>query len=228
MNPMCPNNNQPIQQSDFDCVGMVAKHCDLPKLCIAITEASDFDMSEQLCDFWPQALAIIQEVKEYQDAVIACEQNPDCTVPPTAPDNYAAKLNLVCGGSYTGCNDKIRSHFGLVRAWVYYAYSRYVILNSFNDTPNGTVQKTNEFSIPTPLKEKQSFADKYRSMAFESIKKTLAYACTEKELFTELSVDQCGKCGCGSDCNSESSMTKGYGFRSSTIRKEIPGYGRLR
>lgn len=225
---ICPNNNNLIEQSDFDCIGDVAKHCDLKKLCIAINEASDFDMPDMLCDFWAQGLAIIEEVKEYQAAVIACEADPECVTPPVVPDNYDEKILLVCSGSFTACNGRVKSQHGLVRAWVYYAYSRYIVLNGFNDTPNGQVQKTNEWSIPKPLKEVQSFADKYRSMAYETLKKVLQYARTEDTIFTELPLPEKLSCKCGGGCDT-SEGTKGYGSRSRIITKEIKKntYGRL-
>lgn len=225
---ICNNNNSLIDQSDFDCIGDVARHCDLKKLCIAINEASDFDMPDMLCDFWNQGLAIIQEVKSYQQALKECQDNPDCETPPIPPENYDQKLALVCGGDYTACNDNIRHQNGLLRAWVYYAYSRYVVLNGFNDTPNGQVQKTNDWSIPKPLKEVQSFADKYRSMAYDTLKKVLQYARIESDIFINLPIIENAGCKCGGGCNT-SEGTKGYGTRSRIITKEIKKhpYGRL-
>lgn len=218
---MCPNNQYPITQVDFACIGDVATHCDNKKLCIAIDESAIFDMSQLFCDNWNALLAIISEVYQYQEAyalymeeLAACEANPNCTTPPIQPmepDDYTAKLNLVCGGAFTGCNGKELHHLGLVRAWVYYAYARYVLINPYSDTANGLVQKTNEFSLPVPMKEYQQVADRYRTMGFETYK-LVAQAVKNSGL-----VDN-AQCGCGY-CGQ--TKAKGYGIQSSIIRKKI-------
>ena len=64
----CDNINNIINQSDFDCIGQVAKHCDLQKLCVAINEAQDFDLSELFCDFWNEILEINNELKAYEES----------------------------------------------------------------------------------------------------------------------------------------------------------------
>ena len=226
---MCNNEENIINKNDFDCIGQVAKHCDNDKLCISISEAQEFDLSGLFCDFWQYILSVVQELKDYDallliynNAVTACDSDQTCidglTVP-TEPDNYDLKVNLICGGEYAGCNEKIRTHKGVKRILVYYAYSRYLLINGFNDTPSGSVTKTNDFSIPKPLKEIQSFADKYRTMGYESFKKTVAFICNNKDVFTEFSGD-CGTCGCGGSCE-KSTKAKGYGFRSSIITKNI-------
>lgn len=215
---MCPNQPNYITQVDFDCVGIVAKHCDLPKLCIAISEASEFDLSELFCDFWPTALEIFAELEAYDEAVAACEADPDCETPPTEPTDYELKVNLICGGSFEGCNDRTRTHSGLRKAWVYYAYSRYLVLNGFNDTANGQVTKTNEWSLPKPLKEVQSFADKYRSMAYTSLKKTMGFLCVNKDTFATFNSNVCEPCGCGGNCKGET-KANGYGINGTVIRK---------
>lgn len=227
---MCNNEENIIEQIDFECVGDVAKHCDLKKLCIAISEAQDFDMDNLFCDFWQDILSYNTIVDNYdiayEDYLIAlaeCEADPECTTPPTEPtkpENYDIYKNLICGGSFIGCGDKQRTHAGIKKILVYYAYSRYLILNQQSDTPYGTVRKTNEFSMPTPLKEVQSFADKYRTMAYESYKKTMSFLCKNTDIFVDWNNKECGKCGCGGNCES-GTKAKGYGFRSSTISKNI-------
>lgn len=108
-------------------------------------------------------------------------------------------------------NDK---HKGIRTIWAYYAYSRYIILNGFNDTPNGMVNKTNGFSMPKPLKELQAFADKYKNIAKVLTVKTEAYICENKHLFTDLNGYIC-KCEDISNIN-----TKGFGFKSNIITKQ--------
>lgn len=207
-----------IVQSDFDCIGQVAKHCDNEKLCIAIAEAQEFDLAELFCGFWDDIIAIWDELLAYDAAVIACELDPDCETPPTPPENLEQKRALICGGEYTGCNNNVRKQRGVKRILVYYAYSRYLVLNGFTDTPSGAVRKTNDFSIPTPLKETQSFADKYRTMGYETFKKVRSFLCVEKDIFTTFESVDCEPCGCGGKCSGET-KAKGYGLRSSIITK---------
>lgn len=214
----CNNINNIISQEDFDCIGQIAKHCDLPKLCIAINEAQDFDLAELFCDFWDSILEINEEVEDYKQALIDFESCDEDCVEPTIPENYDLKVNLICGGSYEGCNDKVKKHFGVKRILTYYAYSRYLIINEFNDTPNGQVSKTNNFSIPKPLKEIQNVADKYRNMGYESYKKTIGFLCVNREVFTDFNSKDCGTCKCGSDCD-HSTKVKGYGIKGKIITK---------
>lgn len=130
----CNNEEILIEKSDFACVGDIATHCDLPKLCIAIGEAQEFDLSELFCDYWITILDIWNEVDLYQEALIEYEQcidegGEEC-IEPEEPENYALKLNLICGGSFESCNGKTRNHLGIKRILVYYAYSRYLLINS--------------------------------------------------------------------------------------------------
>lgn len=217
----CDNINNIINQSDFDCIGQVAKHCDLQKLCVAINEAQEFDLSELFCDFWNEILEINNELKAYEEAYKEyqeCLELKEECIEPERPENYEAKVNLICGGSFEVCNGKTGHHSGVKRILVYYAYSRYLPINEFNDTPNGQVAKTNQFSIPKPLKEIQGFADKYRNMGLESCKRTIKFLCANREVFPEFSSKDCGSCKCGNDCSGKTKV-KGYGFRGSIISK---------
>lgn len=225
---MCNNPDNIIVQADFSCIGDVAKHCVTDKLCIAIFEAQEYDLSELFCDFWPDIVEIAKEVQEYETDYAAylidlaeCEADPDCETPPIEPIepvNYAEKRNLICGGSFEGCNGKTKTHLGIKNILVNYAYSRYVILNGFSDTASGNVKKTNEFSLPTPMKELQAFADSYRTKGYLSYKKTLDFLCKNKDVFTDFTYDDCGDCGCGGKCNGKT-KAKGYGFKGSNIIK---------
>lgn len=203
----CENNIQLITRADFDCVGQVAMHCDNTKLCIAINEAQDFDLSELFCEFSEDIFNIWLEVEAYQN---------DPELP--EPDNYDLKVNLLCGGYYDGCSDKRRKHYGIKRILVYYSYARYLIINQNTDTASGTKQKTNEFSIPTPLKEVQSIADRYRTMGYESYKKTMDFLCVNKNVFSTFDNKECKECGCASsDCGK--TKAKGYGIKTGIITK---------
>lgn len=182
-----------IIQADFNLIGQLAKHCDLDKLEIAVEEAILFDFAPLLCDLFGDV-----------------EENWDDT-----NDNF---YDLINGSKYTGCGGKKRSHIGLKKVLLYYAYARYVVLNNFNDTPNGHVTKTNDFSIPKPLKELEMFADKYRSMGYAAWKGTQAFLCREKDNFPEFKLIDCSACDCGSDDCSDGRV-KGYGFKGKNISR---------
>lgn len=180
-----------IVQNDFACIGQIAKHCDLPKLCIAIEEAKMFDLMPLLCN------------EMYFDV----DANWTATT-------YA---NLINGGQYVGCNNKQSFHFGLKKVLIYYAYSRYILINGFNDSPNGLVSKTNDFSIPTPLKELQTFSDKYRNMGFDAWQSVQKYLCKNKETFTKFDATNCD---CECDCTECKPQTKKhFGIKIKTLSK---------
>lgn len=230
---MCNSQQNRISKTDFACIGDVAAHCDTNKLCIAINEAQDFDLAQLFGDEWVDVLAIFDEVNDYQTAyaaylieLAACEADPECTTPPEAPvppDDYDIKQNLICGGEFTTCNDKTRLHKGVKNMLVYYSYSRYLIINGMSDTAAGTVKKTNEWSLPTPLKELQNFADKYRNMGYESFKQIQDFLCVSRESFTWFDACNCKSCKCGCGCGGQT-KAKGYGFKSGNISKTLPGY----
>ena len=192
----------------YNCIGILAKHCDLSKLCVAENEASSFDLAELFCDFWVEIEQINAEIIAYDNA-----EDPK----PPIPENYTEKKALLDGGNYTDCGGKLRPFEGIYKIMAYYSYARYVMLNGFNDTATGLVQKTNEFSIPIDQKALNNFADKYRNMGLISFERTQRYICQNKTIFdyTHCPTD---KCGCGSDkCGG--TKAKGYGFRSSNVNK---------
>lgn len=184
-----------LNRSDFEGIGDIANHCDLNKLNIAINEASDFDMDGIYCGFWQDIL-----------------------------DNWTNEdekwVNLIDGGDYSGCNGT-RKHAGIKRIWAYYSYSRYIMINGFNDTPSGLVSKTNQFSIPTPLKELQAYSDKYRNMGLALYKKTNGYLCLNSDFFVNFNTYDCAPCGCNGECGKSRTSTKGYGLKSSIIGKTL-------
>lgn len=192
----------------YNCIGIVAKHCDNSKLCIAENEASNFDLAELFCDFWVEIEQINTEIIAYDDA-------PEPK--PSLPENYTEKKALLEGGNYTDCGGKLRPFEGIYKIMAYYSYARYVMLNGFNDTPTGLVQKTNEYSIPIDQKALNNFSDKYRNMGLISFERTQKYICQNKTIF-DYSHCPIDKCGCGSDkCGG--TKAKGYGFRSSNVSK---------
>ena len=192
----------------YNCIGILAKHCDLSKLCVAENEASNFDLAELFCDFWVEIEQINAEIIAYDNA------DPQ---PPEPPENYTGKKALLDGGNYTDCGGKLRPFEGIYKIMAYYSYARYVMLNGFNDTATGLVQKTNEFSIPIDQKALNNFADKYRNMGLISFERTQRYICQNTTIFDYTHCPK-DKCGCGSDkCGG--TKAKGYGFRSSNVNK---------
>ena|SRR5690554_3043077 len=188
-----------LTQSDFVGVGQVAKHCDLEKLNQAILEAEDFDLSNLFCDFWTD---IVQDWIFTEDSGI-----PD--------EDWDLLIN---GGTFEGCNGKEKRMMGVKKVLVYYAYSRYIILNGFNDTPSGMVQKTNEFSMPTPLKELQAYSDKYRNMGLEAYKGVENYLCLNRDIWISFQAENCKRCGCNGTCG-KGTTNKGFGFKAGNISK---------
>lgn len=178
-----------ITQNDFSCIGLIAQHCDLPKLCIAIEEAKIFDIMPLTCDSFFFDIETNLTNVSYQ--------------------------NLWNGGFYLGCNNKQQFNQGLKKAFVFYAYSRYVLINGFNDTAVGMVQKTNEFSIPKPYNEIKAFSDKYRTMGFDAWESVKKYLCTNKDLFINFEAVNC-KCEC-TDC--DGATKKNYDSTSKIISK---------
>lgn len=197
-----------LLQYQYNCIGTVAKHCDNSKLCVAENEASNFDLAELFCDFWVEIEQINDEIIAYDNA------QPQ---PPEPPVNYAEKKALLDGGNYTDCGGKLRPFEGVYKIMAYYSYARYVMLNGFNDTATGLVQKTNEFSIPIDQKALNNLSDKYRNMGLISFERTQRYICQNTSIFDYTHCPK-DKCGCGSDkCGG--TKAKGYGFRSSNVNK---------
>lgn len=197
-----------ISKADIQKIGEISTHCDLVKLNIAITEARDFDLESLFCSDWDEIQAIFDKVAANDPEDLPTE----------------LEINLINGGEFTNCQDKTVKHKGITAVWSYYAYARYMMLNGFNDTPNGNVSKANDFSLPKPLKEIEMFADKYRSMAYASYRKTNNFMCRNKEeaLFADFSLEDCESCGCGKgECTKGTTTAKGYGFRMKTIKKDI-------
>lgn len=182
-----------IVQSDFALIGQLATHCDKAKLNIAIEEAITFDLEPLLCDLFTDVNENWASVEEVWS-------------------------NLINGSTYTGCNNKERKHPGIKKVLLYYAYARYTVTNNFNDTPNGHVTKTNDLSIPKPLREIESFADKYRSMGYLTWEKVKSFLCVEKDVYENFNAKECKDCGCGGNCQSKTTA-KGYGIKGKNISR---------
>lgn len=185
-----------IKKDDFSCVGLVAKHCDLEKLCLAIEESKTFDLIPLFCfDF----------VNDVLSKDLNIEGN----------ENYKS---LWDGGIYE-VENKSYSNLGFKKVWVYYAYARYLLINQYNDTANGTVSKENEWSKQVPIADIRSISNQYRDMGNEAFKSVQSYLCRNKEAF--LKFDSCNcrlDCGCSDVCSCGKTK-KMTGFKFKTIRK---------
>lgn len=182
-----------LNRSDFATIGQVAKHCNLEKLQIAINESIQFDLKPLLCDLF-----------------FDIDENWDETTGKWA--------DLILPKEYNGCNGRKKSHQGLKEVLIRYSYARYVILNPFDDTPNGGVTKNNEWSIPKPYNELKQVSDRYRTMGYEQWLEVEAYICVNKDVYTDANFNNCKGCGCNGRCGSKT-KAKGYGIKGSNISK---------
>lgn len=216
----CNNLVEYISQEDFDCVGLVAKHCDLQKLCIATEEAKTFDIIPLFCfDF-------VQDVLENWN-VSETIPNPDFVDVETTPEisptiqnpEFEKYQKIICGGNYIDEAGKMHQNLGFKKVWIYYSYARYVLINQINDTANGTVRKQNEWSVPTPLKEVTDISNKYRNMGKYAFESVMDFLCENKESYPKF--DDCNcvrKCGCAGSCTCGRTH-KITGFKFSTVKK---------
>lgn len=182
-----------LLQKDFKCIGQVAMHCNLEKLNIAISEAIKFDGRALLCGLFNDVSA-----------------------------NWRSKekvwADLINGGDYIGCNNVTAHHAGLKEVLVYYAYARYLVINNTDDTASGTARKTNQFSIPTPMKEIYSLSNRYRNMAAQLWKDTEAFICLNRDDYKGANLSNCSSCGCNGGCG-ERSNTRGFGISGKNVSK---------
>lgn len=181
-----------ITQDDFNVIGQVAKHCNLDKLNIAINESIKFDIKPLVCDLFK-----------------------DIT------DNWSEESgiwhDIIISKDFTGCGGVNKSHYGLKEVLVRYSYARYIILNGLDDTPNGGVTKSNNWSIPKPYSDLKNVSDRYRSMAYEQWKEVEEYICLNKYVYNANFLD-CKSCGCNGKCGSKT-KSKGYGIKGTNISK---------
>lgn len=183
-----------LNRQDFYPFGQVAKHCNLEKLEIAVNEAIQFDLKPLLCDlFFDVDVNWAQEEGIWRDIIQPLK--------------------------FEGCNDKPKSHQGLKIVLTYYAYARYVLINNFDDTPNGGVTKTNEWSIPKPFSDLKQVSERYRNMGYDLFKEVEAYICLNSDVYPSADFD-CKSCGCNGRCGSKTKI-KGFGFQGRNVEKKL-------
>lgn len=175
-----------LVRSDFNSIGQIATHCNLPKLQIAIQEAILFDLKPLLCDLFFDV-----------EANWRSENEP--------------WKDIMFPHIYEGCNNCKQSHQGLVQVLTRYAYARYVIINYIDDTPNGGVTKTNNWSIPKPYQDLKQISNKYRDMGKYLFEEVEAFICLNKDLYPGCS-NNCKSCGCNGKCGTTTKI-KGFGLR---------------
>lgn len=181
-----------LVQSDFTEVGNVAKHCNLEKLQIAINEAILFDLKPLLCD-------LFYDVEENWE------------------EESGEWFDLISPKEFEGCNDRKKSHQGLKNVLIRYSYARYVIINNFDDTPNGGVSKSNQWSIPKQYNDLKQVSDRYRSMGYDMWKEVEAYICLNRDTYDADYFD-CKSCGCNGKCGGKTKV-KGYGIKGTNISR---------
>lgn len=205
-----------LKISDFKCVGLVAQHCDLNKICIAENEAISQDFYGLYCGYAFDIEEIITEVDTYLEALAACEADPDCTAPPEQPLYYENKFKLVYGGVFESvCGRRIMFN-GVKTILVYYSYARYIMINGINDTPTGHVHKTNEYSMPLSVSELEVFSNKYRNMGYSAYENSKNFVCYSG-LIENFPCEN--KCFCGSKECGGKTKNKGFGFKTQIITK---------
>src|SRR5690606_15615393 len=163
-----------LNRNDFTGLGNVAKHCNLEKLDIAVNEAIQFDLKPLLCDLFLEVEANWEDI----DGIW---------------------FDLIYPLEFEGCNEKPKSHQGLKKVLTYYAYARYVLINNFDDTPNGGVNKTNEWSIPKPYADLKTVAERYRNMGYDLWKEVEMYICLNEDVYPDADFE-CSPCGCNGKC----------------------------
>ena len=201
-------NNIFLRPTDFACVGTVTASCNLSKICIAIDDALLFDIEPLLCTgFMADILSKWQEILNVP------------TGDPT-PEALIKWQELIYGSSYSNCHDKLQRQLGIKRMWTYFAYAGYVILNPFDDTPNGLKYKINEFSTPVPIKDLNGLSTSYKNKGLESFKTIKEFLCLNKDFFTNFDACDCHlSCGCVGTCSCGSTKKVGTGFRFNTVKK---------
>lgn len=210
-----------LQPQDYNCIGIIAQHCDNEKLCVAEQEALEFDLSSLFCDFWYDILEYWQQVDAYDLAVANCNGNQECMDEITPVVNYAEKKALIYGGYFPNCSGNLRPFSGVKKILVYYSYARYIHINAVSDTSTGLVKKTSDFAIQLNQKELDQLADKYRTMGKITFDQTSGFLCNKRELFTSYNSNGCRGCGCSCEKCGGTTKAKGYGIRSSNINKRL-------
>lgn len=188
-----------ITINDFKSIGDVANHHQKDKMSVAVSEA-EFDLIEV---FGSYAYVLIDALKDVTSNDFTVSNDP------------VLDALLFDGGSYEVGQNKMR-HRGLKHLVLYFIYSRYILINSYNDTANGLVGKTNEFSIPTPLKEIKDISEHYRNLGKEVSKGVIEFLCYHKDKF-DFDNKACNNCKLAIKTSTGDTTRSGSAFK--IIRK---------
>lgn len=193
----------------FRQIGIMTAHCNKAKLSTAINWARIFKLDELLC------YGFMADVVDNWRALIALDPGAEI---PTDLEKY--KL-LIYGSDYLDCDGKKSKHQqGLKSLWAHYAYAEYIRINHFDDTPNGLVGKSNEFSIPTPTGDINNFSYKYDNMAKVLYKNIKEYLCINKDIFLKFDACDCNlSCGCSGSCSC-GKIKRVTGFKFKSVKKK--------
>lgn len=201
-----------IKQQDFKGIGLLTAHCNLNKLNTAINFARTFKLDQLLCYGFTQD--VIDKWREIN--VIQPDPVSGTKIIPLELEKYVSLIN---GSDFLDSRENTKRQAGIKTLWIYYAYAEYVRINHFDDTPNGLVGKSNEFSIPTPTGDINNFSYKYDNMAKQIFTDIKEYLCINKDIFTKFDACDCDlSCGCSGSCSC-GKIKKVTGFRYSQVKK---------
>ena len=94
----------------------------------------------------------LQEAQEFDlRPLLGTELYIDLLDDAVASPPFGIYEDLMNGSTYTKNSRKFK-HEGLIPVLAYYTYARYIQSTGVNSTPSGMVQKTNDFSQPSPEK----------------------------------------------------------------------------
>lgn len=184
-----------IDQSDFDCVTQVARHCDWDQLSMFIREQQNLSLLPKIgaCLF-DKLLSYCQGYSIKGD-IGSCGQEERDVI-----------KHLFIGGRYLACDGKtIKMHFGLKRVLVHWAYGAYIYRHGIVDTPFGPVQKINQDSVPIDLKELSKVNIENRSNAEFYFEMTRDFLCSIKDCEA---IKDCNICDCIKDCRCNTCCNK--------------------
>lgn len=189
-------NTKYITLEDFKIVD-VAIHCDYSKLNIAIQDAVNFELPEILCEYYGFVKSILEV------------ENPN-----------EEQLKILNGVDYE-CGSTIKRFLGIKALLVYYSYANYLMGSTLNDSGLGFVQKTDQYSIPTPLKDIKEITNSYRNRGYSVFKQLKDYLCHNSDLIDgfDIHLEDCG-CGC-SHGNCDFTEKRIYTFKPRIIKKYI-------
>ena len=183
----------------------IAQHCDWDKLNIAIDDALKFDLPGI--------------TEEYYGLILDAFNKEVNKVSSEFSDNFSTDFDtddLINGTNYK-CGNRTINFLGLKDMLVYYSYANYLMNSTMNDSGIGFVKKTDQFSVPTPLKDIKEFVNSYRNRGYAIFKQLKKYVCHIPELANEYNLSLNCDCGCKND--NHFTEKRIYTFRPKIIKR---------